>query len=127
MWLRCYGVPCHAWYIPFFEFLSSMVGKYICCEESTCDQSRMDVASVMVRTNIGMLINESFNVNINNVLFRIRMVEDTQGLSRVARHLDEDKGQGSHMSSSNDDEGLLVWNENDNNKVDKGDCDNVGF
>lgn len=85
-----------------------MVGKYIYCEESTCDQSRMDVASVVVKMNVGMSINESFNVNIGNVLFRIRMVEDTQGMPRVVRRLDEDKDQGSHMSSSNDDEGLSV-------------------
>lgn len=49
-WLRCYGIPCHAWSIPFLFFLSSLVGKYICCDESTSDFSKLDVASIMIRS-----------------------------------------------------------------------------
>lgn len=80
-WLRCYGIPCHAWSIPFLLFLSSLVGKYICCDESTSDFSKLDVASILVRTACGLLINEVFKVMINNVDFRVRFMEETFGSS----------------------------------------------
>lgn len=47
----------------------SLVGKYICFDESMSDFSKLDVASIMVRTSCGLLIKEVFKVNINNVFF----------------------------------------------------------
>lgn len=37
----------------------------------------MDVASIMVRITCGIFINEVFKVNINEALFRVRVVEET--------------------------------------------------
>lgn len=82
-WLRCYGIPCHAWVFSFFEFLASTVGTYICSEEDTIQMKCMYVDSIMVRTICGMLINEVLNINFNGVIFRIILVEDSMGHSRV--------------------------------------------
>lgn len=55
------------------------------------------------------------------------MVEDTHGLSRIARRLEAEEGQGSHSSSSDDDESLSVWNEDDDKEVGQADGDSVSF
>lgn len=34
-WMRCYGLPCHAWSIEFFEFVSNFVGVYVCSDDET--------------------------------------------------------------------------------------------
>lgn len=84
--MRCYGIPVHAWTISFFIFLSSKVGKHVCCDENVYDFSKMDVPIIMVRTSCGMLINEVFNVRVNKVSFRVIMVEETLGPStRLAK------------------------------------------
>lgn len=82
-WIRCYGIPCHAWVFYFFEFLASTVRTYICSEEDMIQMKCMYVASIMVRTRCGMLINEVLNINFNGVIFRIILVEDSMGHSRV--------------------------------------------
>lgn len=82
-WLSCYGILCHAWSIPFFIFLSSKVGKFVCCDENASDFYKLDVASIMVRTSCGMMINELFNVRINKTSFRVRVMEETIYLSTI--------------------------------------------
>lgn len=60
---------------PFFHFYFFHGWKYICCNENTSDLSTLDVTRNMVRTSCGMLINEVFNVSINNSSFKVRVVE----------------------------------------------------
>lgn len=43
----------------------------------------MDVARFMIRTSCMIIINEIFNVNINNQMFKIKMVKDSQGTLRI--------------------------------------------
>ncbi|KAI5415817.1 hypothetical protein KIW84_041021 [Lathyrus oleraceus] len=59
------------------RFYPAFIGKYVCCDDNTSDLSKMDVASIMVRITYGIFINEVFKVNINEALFRVRVVEET--------------------------------------------------
>lgn len=34
-WLRCYGIPCHAWCLEFFQFLTSPVGMSRSLDDDT--------------------------------------------------------------------------------------------
>lgn len=46
-WLRCYGVPCHAWSSDFFKFIMSLVGCYMCSDKEMMNQTKMDVARIL--------------------------------------------------------------------------------
>lgn len=59
-WVRCYNVPCHAWSLEFFEFIISRTVKYICSDDETLKQTRMDVARILVRTKFSTILNEAF-------------------------------------------------------------------
>lgn len=50
IWMRCYGIPCHAWSHGFFEFLTCLVGVYIYSDNETRSQERMYVAKSLIRT-----------------------------------------------------------------------------
>ncbi|KAI5411580.1 hypothetical protein KIW84_056589 [Lathyrus oleraceus] len=34
-WNRCFGIPCQAWFFRIFEFLTSIIGTFICCDDNT--------------------------------------------------------------------------------------------
>lgn len=57
MWTKCYGIPFHAWSPRFLEFLTKTVGTYMCNNDITTNQSKMDVVRFMVRTKCAMVIN----------------------------------------------------------------------
>lgn len=78
-WVRCYGVPCHAWSPSFFELIMAMLGKYMCSYDNTKNHTNMDVAQIMVRTKYILVLNETFNVQINEDVFQIKFVEDLNG------------------------------------------------
>lgn len=63
--------------------LAKMVGKYVYCDDNTQKGEHMDIARILVRTSCTRVLNESFNVNINGVIFRIKMTEDTHGPLRI--------------------------------------------
>lgn len=82
-WLRCYGIPCKTWNYSFFEMLANMVGKFICADENTSKGVCMNVARFMVKTKCALVLNETFNVLVNDVTFRIKMTEDTHCPLRI--------------------------------------------
>ncbi|KAI5444628.1 hypothetical protein KIW84_013049 [Lathyrus oleraceus] len=44
-WLKCFGLPYHAWSPEFFKFISGSVGEFVCCDEETEMQKHLDVTS----------------------------------------------------------------------------------
>lgn len=97
-WLQCYGVPCHAWSFKFFGFISCFIGKIICLDEETHKRTRMDVARILVRTKYSLVLNQTFNVEINDKVYSIKMVEDMHGPKRLVV-----------LISRNDEEDLSVY------------------
>lgn len=49
---------------------------YVCSDDETREQVKMDVARILVRTKYSMVLNETFNMEINDNIYRIKMVED---------------------------------------------------
>lgn len=82
-WLHIYSIPCHAWSSNFFKFITKSVASYMCCDDVTRDQIKMDVAKVIVRTKCSMVLNDIINVKINEVLFRLKIVEDSHDSLRI--------------------------------------------
>lgn len=49
---------------------------YVCSDDETREQVKMDVARFLVRTKYSMVLNETFNMEINDNIYRIKMVDD---------------------------------------------------
>ena len=64
----------------FFEFITYLMGVYVCSVEETTKQSKMDVARILVRTKYSLVLNETFDVEINNNVFGVKILEDSQRL-----------------------------------------------
>ncbi|XP_058755922.1 uncharacterized protein LOC131629137 [Vicia villosa] len=75
-WIKCLGIPCHAWCNGFFETLASSLGTFIHCDDNTFTKLSMDVARLRIRTKCIAVINEIILVLINGLLFRFFVVED---------------------------------------------------
>ncbi|XP_058758209.1 uncharacterized protein LOC131631431 [Vicia villosa] len=113
-WLRIFGLPCHAWNPNVFEFMSKPIGVYVCSDTETTKQSNMDIARILVRTKFCMVLNETYSISINNIVYNIEVVEDSHGpmriLTKSARSLSP-RNSDACQSSEDEDEGG-AWNYN---------------
>ena len=75
-WLRIFGIPCHAWTLEFFSFITLPTYEYMCMDDNTTKQISMDVAHILVRMKSCSILNEMFNVEVNGIIFPIKMVEE---------------------------------------------------
>lgn len=92
-WLRVFGVPCHAWCLKLFEFITSSVGKYVFSYEETMKQTNMGVARILVMTKYCLVLNQTFNVEVNENVYRIKIVEVNHGPKHIViQSSDEDGG-----------------------------------
>lgn len=57
-----------------------MLGIYIFSDDNTSKGNKMDVARLMIRARCAMVINEVINIKVNENMFRIKMIEEAQGL-----------------------------------------------
>lgn len=48
-WIRCFGIPCHAWNYSFFKFLEKMVGSLVSTDDNTMKMECMDVFELGAR------------------------------------------------------------------------------
>ncbi|KAI5438061.1 hypothetical protein KIW84_023976 [Lathyrus oleraceus] len=83
MCISCYGLPCHVWCHKFFKFISVTVGEFICCDEETEKHKNLDVARFLIKTKYSLNLNETFNVDVNNRIYRVKLVEDMHGPKRI--------------------------------------------
>lgn len=98
-WMRFYGFPCHAWSQSFFELNSSRVGVYACSNDNPRSQVSMGLARLMIWTRISMVLNETFNVQIYEEVFIIKVLEDSHGPLRIVMNKDHNNRDESYSSS----------------------------
>lgn len=113
-WMRCYGLPCHAWNPKVYAFISSMIGFLIGADEETMKHRRMDVARFLVRTKYSLVLNETINIEIKNHIYRIKLVDDMHGLKHIIMKDDSSIAKDTSMEEEedNDEEGS-VWYEDE--------------
>ncbi|GAU46956.1 hypothetical protein TSUD_403050 [Trifolium subterraneum] len=83
IWLMIYGVPSHAWNESFFNQLVKPWGSFINEDECMLKKSTMDVARLMIRMSCQQIIDEFVDVNINDVVYHLRVLEDSYGSMRI--------------------------------------------
>ncbi|GAU42410.1 hypothetical protein TSUD_324650 [Trifolium subterraneum] len=78
-WLRCYGVPVHAWGLDLFRALAFKFGRFIEVDEQAKQMKRLDTARIKILTGVSKLIDSSMAVKVQGRRFDIRVVEDMGG------------------------------------------------
>ncbi|XP_058763296.1 uncharacterized protein LOC131636700 [Vicia villosa] len=100
VWIRVYGVPCHAWSNDFFVSLANRLGVFICLDENTMTGCNMDIARLMVRVDSRFILPETLKVVIDDVPFTLNLREDSFGPLRINAQKVADQVLGSSSSSS---------------------------
>lgn len=77
VWINVTRVPTHAFKENFFKTMAQMVGRFVKLDEKTREKSRLDVRSILISTRLPVVIHRSFKVKITEVIFTIRLMEDS--------------------------------------------------
>jgi hypothetical protein len=75
-WLRCFGVPLHAWGFDLFRALAFKFGRFLEVDEKTKTMARCDAARVRILTGERKLIDATMAVKVLGQRFDIRVVEE---------------------------------------------------
>jgi hypothetical protein len=78
-WLRCYGVPLHAWGQALFRTIGFKFGTFVGTDQSTKLLVRGDMARINITTEKMQLIDSSVSVTVMGKKFVIRVVEESGG------------------------------------------------
>lgn len=106
-WVRCQGVPLHAWKEDFFRVIVMGVGSYVTEDLKTTKMQHLDMARVLIRTTSWEVINSVLKVCVNGLVFSVRIVEEPFSDYMPDIH----EGRGNHAkgvgSSSSDSWGSI--------------------
>ncbi|KAK7243673.1 hypothetical protein RIF29_38482 [Crotalaria pallida] len=75
-WLRCAGIPLHAWNDTFFKTLVSKFGTFLKADTETRERTKLDVARIQVKTSTQGFINIVQRIMINGRIFGVRIMEE---------------------------------------------------
>ncbi|MCH85195.1 DUF4283 domain protein [Trifolium medium] len=75
-WLRCYGVPHHAWGEALFRALGFKFGNFVEMDSSTTSMLRLDVARIKIITDKLPIIDSTMVVSVLDKKFVIRVIEE---------------------------------------------------
>jgi hypothetical protein len=106
-WLRVYGIPSHAWNDLFFTKLAKSWGEFLNSDESTTKRITMDVARLLIRTSCQQHVDEVVEVMVNGEIFRLRVLEDSNGPMRIIlpqNNIDHDRNDGSEEEEDEEDD-----------------------
>ncbi|CAL0305380.1 unnamed protein product [Lupinus luteus] len=76
VWIRCLGVPIHAWSIDFFKALTILIGEFIKLDSVTKKMERLDFGRCLVASKHLVAIDKTIKVSIRDLQWEVRMVED---------------------------------------------------
>jgi hypothetical protein len=104
-WLRCYGIPLHAWGEALFRTIGFKFGSFVEADLSTKNMVRGDLARIRITTDKMMVIDSSVSITVLGKKFVIRVMEELGGATEdgdeqrcrggCARWNDETSAKGS--------------------------------
>nr|ABN08666.1 RNA-binding region RNP-1 (RNA recognition motif) [Medicago truncatula] len=110
-WVRCYGVPLHAWNDIFFLELAATCGRLLKIDDVTVNKDRMDYARFLIATPDLKELNYVAQFVIDGRLYPIRFIEDLEfGLAEdacLAEFEDDNNSQCSVPECMPQDEPLI--------------------
>lgn len=75
-WVKCSGIPCHAWNDTFFEHISATLGSFVHRDDNTKAKVTIDASRFRILTNCATATKENIQVLIDGTPFRISLVEE---------------------------------------------------
>ncbi|KAK6145750.1 hypothetical protein DH2020_019619 [Rehmannia glutinosa] len=75
-WIKCFGIPIHAWEPRFFHKIAAALGSLIECDRHTTDKDRVDFARLLISTKESFPIIKSLNILVDGLLLEIKIVEE---------------------------------------------------
>ncbi|GKU94304.1 hypothetical protein SLEP1_g7819 [Rubroshorea leprosula] len=76
MWIRCQGIPVHAWGPEFFNTIGAVWAKVISLDDRTSKKLRFDIGRILISTPIMEFISKSMNITVNGVPYLIKVMEE---------------------------------------------------
>jgi hypothetical protein len=76
VWIRCYGVPPHAWGNDLFRSIAFKHGRFLEVDASTKEMKRCDVARIKILTKDKTAIDTSMTVKVLGKRYDIRILEE---------------------------------------------------
>lgn len=122
MWIRSYGVPCHAWCSVFFIKVANSQGSFICLDENITNKTCMDIARFMVRVSDSFILPDVLSVEIDGMDYLMVLREDSFGPVKIVntRKPSEDSNINISDSSSSEDSWSFIGNEEEGEKETNG-------
>jgi hypothetical protein len=112
VWLKCRGIPLHAWDEVTFRQLAERLGTFIELDTNTANRSKLDVARVKISTSRMTFIDEQLLISVLDKQFQISVVEewgrDEIVSSRGGRYVGEWASTASSMASAVAREAMVV-------------------
>ncbi|GKU98541.1 hypothetical protein SLEP1_g11532 [Rubroshorea leprosula] len=110
VWIRCQGVPIHAWGLEFFSSIGAVWGKVISLDDSTSKKIRFDIGRFLISTPIMEFISKSMTITVNGMPYTVKVMEEeaTNGIfsmksDHVFRELSASDDHSSESWSLNSD------------------------
>ncbi|GAU46155.1 hypothetical protein TSUD_401590 [Trifolium subterraneum] len=75
-WVRCYGIPLHAWNPIFFAEIAESQGRLLKVDECTLNKDRMDFARILIATPSLQDLNFTISVQIEDKVVCLHIVEE---------------------------------------------------
>lgn len=75
-WIKCLGVPLHAWNEKFFSDITVSLGKFCMVDDSTANKARLDFGRILIKTSIPETINRVITIQVDDQIFKIRLIEE---------------------------------------------------
>lgn len=94
-WVKCFGIPCHAWLPHVFSSILAPVGEFLCADDSIRNKVKMDVARLLVKTQKTKTVDEDLEIVINNTTFPVKILEDFHTPLRLVPPEIDDSGSSS--------------------------------
>ena len=82
-WIRCYGVPLHAWNDIFFLELASTRGRLLKIDDTTVNKEKLDYARFLIATFELKELNYVVQFLIDGRVYPIRVIEDLEFVLRM--------------------------------------------
>ncbi|KAK2412589.1 hypothetical protein QL285_047766 [Trifolium repens] len=99
-WLRCFGVPLHAWGTDLFRSLAFKFGRFVEVDDATKSMRRCDIARIKVVTGEKRLIDSFMAVSVKGVRFDIRVIEEVVDVAEPRLRVDVNAGGRDDDTSS---------------------------
>ncbi|GKV04348.1 hypothetical protein SLEP1_g16510 [Rubroshorea leprosula] len=121
-WIRCQGLPMHAWKLETFQTFGRLWGTLISLDDSTINKKRFDAARFLITTPSTESISKSITVKINGEFFTLKFTEEESTNNLFTMRFDrnfhatrekEDEENNSSDSQNEDDSDLdkNIWNQ----------------